>query len=93
MVTNRAIDAHPHTLTELCPEGSRLYASALRTGRVSRADVEAAPCLMEFALLHPDPDDANWLRHSLAYRQDDGSVRLDAKPVKMGPYIPMERKY
>ncbi|MEU2223283.1 helix-turn-helix transcriptional regulator [Streptomyces sp. NPDC018347] len=62
LVTNRAIDAHPHTLTELCPEGSRLYASALRTGRVSRADVEAAPCLMEFALLHPDPDDANWLR-------------------------------
>ncbi len=61
-MTNQAIDGHPHALTELCPEGSRLYASALRTGRVSRADVEAAPCLMEFALLHPDPDDANWLR-------------------------------
>jgi succinate dehydrogenase / fumarate reductase flavoprotein subunit len=42
---------------------------------------------------HPLRDDANWLRHSLAYRQDDGSVRLDAKPVKMGPYVPMERKY
>lgn len=24
--------------------------------------MESAPCLMEFALLHPDPDDANWLR-------------------------------
>jgi len=42
---------------------------------------------------HPLRDDANWLRHSLAYREDDGSVRLDYKPVKMGPYIPMERKY
>jgi succinate dehydrogenase / fumarate reductase flavoprotein subunit len=42
---------------------------------------------------HPLRDDANWLRHSLAYRQDDGSVRLEYKPVKMGPYIPMERKY
>ena len=31
--------------------------------------------------------------HSLAYRQDDGSVRLEYKPVKMGPYVPMERKY
>ena len=26
-------------------------------------------------------------------RQDDGSIRLDFKPVKMGPYVPMERKY
>jgi succinate dehydrogenase / fumarate reductase flavoprotein subunit len=42
---------------------------------------------------HPLRDDANWLRHSLAYRQRDGSVRLETKPVKMGPYVPMERKY
>ena len=38
-------------------------------------------------------DDANWLKHTLAYRNDDGSIRLDFKPVKMGPYVPMERKY
>jgi succinate dehydrogenase / fumarate reductase, flavoprotein subunit len=42
---------------------------------------------------HPLRDDDHWLRHSLAYRQDDGSVRLGYKDVKMGPYIPMERKY
>ncbi|MGI8617154.1 MAG: succinate dehydrogenase flavoprotein subunit [Actinomycetota bacterium] len=42
---------------------------------------------------HPLRDDANWLKHSLAYREDDGSIRLDTKPVKMGPYVPMERKY
>ena len=42
---------------------------------------------------HPLRDDANWLRHSLAYRTDDGGVRLEYKPVKMGPYVPMERKY
>ena len=42
---------------------------------------------------HPLRDDANWLKHSLAYRNEDGSIRLDTKPVKMGPYIPMERKY
>lgn len=53
---------HPHAVTELCPEGSRLYVSALSTGRIARIDAEAAPCLLEFALLHPDPDDANWLR-------------------------------
>jgi succinate dehydrogenase / fumarate reductase flavoprotein subunit len=42
---------------------------------------------------HPLRDDANWLQHSLAYRNDDGTIRLEYKPVKMGPYIPMERKY
>jgi succinate dehydrogenase / fumarate reductase flavoprotein subunit len=42
---------------------------------------------------HPLRDDSSWLKHTLAYRNDDGSVRLDFKPVKMGPYVPMERKY
>ena len=42
---------------------------------------------------HPLRDDANWLKHTLAYRADDGSISLDFKPVKMGPYVPMERKY
>jgi succinate dehydrogenase / fumarate reductase flavoprotein subunit len=42
---------------------------------------------------HPLRDDANWLKHTLATRNDDGSISLDFKPVKMGPYIPMERKY
>ncbi len=42
---------------------------------------------------HPTRDDANWMRHSLAFRTDDGSVRLDYKPVVGGKYEPMERKY
>ncbi|MCX4763719.1 helix-turn-helix transcriptional regulator [Streptomyces sp. NBC_01275] len=62
MTTNRAKETHPHAITELCAEGERLYANALSTGRIARAEVDAVPCLMEFALLHPDPDDANWLR-------------------------------
>ena len=33
------------------------------------------------------------MRHSLAHRRPDGSIRLDYKPVVGGPYIPMERKY
>jgi succinate dehydrogenase / fumarate reductase flavoprotein subunit len=41
----------------------------------------------------PNRDDENWLKHSLAYREEDGSVRLEWKPVKLGPYVPMERKY
>ncbi len=42
---------------------------------------------------HPLRDDDHWLRHSLATREGDGSVRLDYKDVKLGTYVPMERKY
>lgn len=38
-------------------------------------------------------DDVDWLKHSLATREDDGSVSLDYKPVKMGTYEPKERVY
>jgi succinate dehydrogenase / fumarate reductase flavoprotein subunit len=42
---------------------------------------------------HPLRDDDHWLKHSLAYREADGTIRLEYKDVKLGPYIPMERKY
>jgi succinate dehydrogenase / fumarate reductase flavoprotein subunit len=42
---------------------------------------------------HPVRDDDHWLRHSLAYRGDDGSLRLDYKPVVPGPFQPMTRTY
>jgi succinate dehydrogenase / fumarate reductase flavoprotein subunit len=42
---------------------------------------------------HPLREDEHWLKHTLATREDDGTIRLDYKPVQMGPYIPMERKY
>jgi len=42
---------------------------------------------------HPTRDDVNWMRHSLAFRTDEGNVRLDYKPVVGGKYEPMERKY
>lgn len=42
---------------------------------------------------NPLRDDDRWLVHSLAYRERDGSVGLEYKNVKLGPYVPMERKY
>ncbi|MFE2761571.1 helix-turn-helix transcriptional regulator [Streptomyces halstedii] len=62
MTTSYIKPTHPHGITELCDEGGRLYASALRSGRIARSEVATAPCLIDFALLHPDPDDAEWLR-------------------------------
>ncbi|HEY7281438.1 MAG TPA: succinate dehydrogenase flavoprotein subunit [Actinomycetota bacterium] len=42
---------------------------------------------------HPLRDDDHWMKHSLSYRQEDGSIKLEFKDVKLGPYVPMERKY
>ncbi|MBK3646608.1 LuxR family transcriptional regulator, partial [Streptomyces sp. MBT33] len=54
-------DAHPHGADRLCEAGDRVYSRAVRRGRVSRHDAEPVPCLLELALLHPDPDDMDWL--------------------------------
>ena len=64
-------------------------ADALVTAARARTESRGA----HFREDHPLRDDANWLKHTLAYREDDGSIRLDYKPVKLGPYVPMERKY
>ena len=37
-------------------------------------------------------DDANWLKHSLVYKDGDG-VRIDYKPVSLGTYEPKPRVY
>jgi succinate dehydrogenase / fumarate reductase flavoprotein subunit len=42
---------------------------------------------------YPLRNDDRWLAHSLAYRESDGSIRTDYKSVKLGTYVPMERKY
>src|SRR5664280_1863852 len=45
---------------------------------------------------YPTRDDANWMRHTMAYKQGRGlsaDIRLDYKPVVQTRYQPMERKY
>ncbi|WP_098243793.1 helix-turn-helix transcriptional regulator [Streptomyces formicae] len=61
MTTTGAKPTHPHPAIPLCPDGSVLYATALGNGRLPRTEAENVPCLMDTALLHPDPDDADWL--------------------------------
>jgi succinate dehydrogenase / fumarate reductase flavoprotein subunit len=41
---------------------------------------------------YPARDDANWLKHTLAYRTPEG-IRLDYKPVVITKFQPKERKY
>jgi succinate dehydrogenase / fumarate reductase flavoprotein subunit len=42
---------------------------------------------------YQERDDENYMKHTMAYRQEDGSVRLDWKPVVVTRYQPMARKY
>lgn len=60
-MAGRGAQQHPHGADRLCEAGDRVYSRAVRRGRVPRADAEPAPCLLELALLHPDPDDMDWL--------------------------------
>jgi succinate dehydrogenase / fumarate reductase flavoprotein subunit len=64
-------------------------ADALVAGALVRTESRGA----HFREDHPLRDDANWLKHTLATREQDGTIRIEYKPVKMGPYVPMERKY
>jgi len=41
---------------------------------------------------YQDRDDANWLKHTLIYKDGDG-VRIDYKPVTLGKYEPKPRTY
>ncbi|GHI31955.1 helix-turn-helix transcriptional regulator [Streptomyces daghestanicus] len=54
-------DGHPHGADRLCEAGDQVYSRAVRRGRVPRGDAEAVPCLLDLALLHPDPDDMGFL--------------------------------
>ncbi|MFJ7152360.1 LuxR C-terminal-related transcriptional regulator [Streptomyces sp. NPDC100445] len=54
-------EEHPHGADRLCEAGDRVYSRAVRRGRVPRTDAGPVPCLLDLALLHPDPDDMDWL--------------------------------
>ncbi len=41
----------------------------------------------------PKRDDANWLKHTLITRGEDGSLKLSYKPVVITQWQPKERKY
>ncbi len=63
-------------------------AEATVAGALARQESRGAHFREDF----PDRDDANWLKHTLAYRGTEGVV-LDYKPVTITRFEPKERKY
>lgn len=63
-------------------------AAAVVAGALAREESRGSHFRTDF----PKRDDATWLKHTLAYSAPDG-VKLDYKPVNIGPFEPKERKY
>ncbi|MEP9412394.1 MAG: FAD-binding protein [Candidatus Brocadia sp.] len=69
-------------------KGSLDVAEAVIAGALARKESRGSHFRTDF----PNRDDTGWLKHTLAYFTPEG-VRLEYKPVNIGPFEPKERKY
>lgn len=69
-------------------KGSLDVAEAVIAGALARKESRGSHFRTDF----PNRDDTGWLKHTLAYFTPEG-VRLEHKPVNIGPFEPKERKY
>jgi len=65
------------------------FSSAIVVSALARQESRGAHYREDFQ----DRDDEHWLKHSLAYLDDNGDISLDYKPVVITEFQPKERKY
>jgi succinate dehydrogenase / fumarate reductase flavoprotein subunit len=63
-------------------------AETLVAGALARQESRGGHAREDF----PKRDDANWMKHTLAYQTPNG-IELRYKPVTITKFQPMERKY
>lgn len=64
------------------------FSEVIVTGAIERTECRGAHWRTD----HPKRDDENWLKHTLAYKTEDGP-KLKYKPVVITEHQPEERKY
>lgn len=64
-------------------------AETVVAGAIARQESRGAHYREDFQ----ERDDKNWLAHTMIYRENDGALRLEKKPVVITTMQPMERKY
>jgi fumarate reductase flavoprotein subunit len=86
-------------------DGSRTYNTERVTALELECMLDVAETMVSSALLReesrgahqrtdfPKRDDTKFLKHSMAFRQSDGSCRIDYTPVTITKLPPAERKY
>jgi succinate dehydrogenase / fumarate reductase flavoprotein subunit len=70
-------------------ENTMTYAEVMMRGALAREESRGSHARRDF----PKRDDAKWLKHTLAHKQPDGTIRLSYSPVALGEFEPKERKY
>ncbi len=65
-------------------------ALSLATGALNRKESRGAQSRTDF----PERDDANWMKHTLAWRQEDGTPRMDySRGITITKFEPQVRTY
>ncbi|MDH5477821.1 MAG: succinate dehydrogenase flavoprotein subunit [Nitrospinota bacterium] len=77
-------------LTEALELGHMLeYSELIVAGAQTRQESRGAHARNDF----PDRDDKEWMKHTMAFRTDDGGYELKYRPVRVTRFQPEERKY